>query len=56
MLLTTAPPFAGEEDDEIRDNIKKGSPQYDSNEWNSISDDAKDLIKNVLLEYDYKSR
>lgn len=48
-------PFNGENDDEIRQSIKKHNLRFDNPIWQHISSDAKDVIKQMLT-YDYKKR
>lgn len=48
ILLCGYPPFNGENDEEILEKIKKGNFRFPEEEWGSISDEAKDLIKLML--------
>jgi len=51
VLLSGTPPFPGNNDKEILKAVAKGAYDFDGDEWNNISEDAKDLI-NKLLTYD----
>jgi len=55
ILLCGYPPFNGETDNEILAKIKSGKFSFPEEEWNVVSFEAKDLIKN-LLEFDPKKR
>ena len=55
MMLSGKAPFNGENEEEIYQCIKKGKYNFDSERWDEISDDAKDLI-NHLLTYDPNKR
>ena len=55
ILLSGAPPFDGEDDNEILDAIRVGKFTMEGKIWKSISPDAKDLIKKMLTN-DYKKR
>ena len=55
ILLCGYPPFNGETDKEIMDAVKKGEFDFPEEEWDCISDLAKDLIKKMLT-YDPKKR
>jgi len=48
ILLSSTPPFAGKGDGEIIENIKKGYYDIESNIWEKISPEAKNLIRNLL--------
>ena len=48
ILICGSPPFFGETDDEIYAKVKEGKYSLDGEEWDEISDEAKDLIKNLL--------
>ena len=48
ILLSASPPFAGKDDKEIIESIKKGHYDLDSDEWKKISSEAKDLISRLL--------
>ena len=49
MMLSGQPPFKGENDEEIFQAIKNGKYNFDEEKWDIISNDAKDLIKNLLI-------
>lgn len=49
ILLSGSPPFVGENDDEITRNIKKGKVSFSDKVWSAVSDQAKDLIKKLLV-------
>ena len=55
ILLTGRPPFDGNEDEEILDNVKKGVFDKHSYPYPLLSSQSKDLI-NKLLQYDPKKR
>jgi len=55
ILLCGYPPFNGDSDIEIMKTVKKGKFDYPSEEWSSISKEAKDLVTN-MLKYDSKTR
>ena len=44
MMLSGKAPFNGENEEEIYQSIKKGKYDFDSEKWDEISNDAKDLI------------
>lgn len=48
ILLSGAPPFHGENSEEIFKKIKSGKVSFADEEWENISKDAKDLIKKLL--------
>jgi calcium-dependent protein kinase len=48
ILLSSTPPFAGMEDGEIIENIKKGYYDIESKFWEKISPEAKNLLRNLL--------
>jgi len=53
VLLSSKPPFDGENDDQIKKSIKKGKLLYEgtlaSPEWKKISKLTKDFIRDKLL-------
>lgn len=49
ILLCGFPPFYADDDDEMFDLILDGSFSYPEPYWNSISEEAKDLINNLLV-------
>lgn len=51
ILLSGKPPFGGDNDKEILNNIRLGVFSFTGNEWANISNEAKDLIK-LMLTYD----
>lgn len=55
VLLVGYPPFQGETTEELFSKIKKGDYKMRGEEWDIISDDAKDLVK-LMLNKDYKNR
>ena len=55
ILLGGKPPFDGETDKEICKKVREGKYSLSSEEWDDISDEAKDLIKK-LMTYDPKRR
>ena len=48
VLLCGNPPFIGENNLDVIKAIKKGKYEFPSKEWCSVSEEAKDLIKNML--------
>jgi calcium-dependent protein kinase len=48
ILLTGYPPFNGNSNKEIFQNIKHQKLEYDTEEWKDISQDAIDLVKKML--------
>jgi calcium-dependent protein kinase len=48
-MLCGKQPFNGENDDEIYENIKMCKVDFNDEEWDNISSDAKDLIKKLLI-------
>jgi calcium-dependent protein kinase len=48
ILLSASPPFTGKGDNEILENIKRGFYDIETKIWQKISDEAKNLIKNLL--------
>eukprot|EP00826_Nyctotherus_ovalis_P052798 TRINITY_DN6763_c0_g1_i6.p1 TRINITY_DN6763_c0_g1~~TRINITY_DN6763_c0_g1_i6.p1 ORF type:complete len:573 (+),score=137.58 TRINITY_DN6763_c0_g1_i6:94-1719(+) len=55
ILLSGSPPFNGENDDEILESVKKGNYLLQGKAWESISRNAKDLLRKMLT-YDPKKR
>lgn len=55
ILLCGKPPFFGSTEEEILENIKKGTFKFDHIPFKTISEDAKDLIT-WMLTYDSKNR
>lgn len=48
ILLSGRPPFDGQTDDEILNNVRKGDFSLSGSEWKQVSKEAKDLIKGML--------
>lgn len=48
ILLCGYPPFYGDDDQEILRMVKKGDFDFDGEEWEDVSNDAKDLIKKLI--------
>jgi len=48
MLLSGTPPFNGNTDIEIINNVKTAQLSFDSQEWKKISKEAKNLIRKML--------
>lgn len=48
IMLCGYPPFNGATDDEIFQRVREGVYDFPSEEWDHISKDAKDLVKNML--------
>jgi calcium-dependent protein kinase len=55
LILSGKPPFNGATDQIILKKVYEGKFSMDSQEWESISEDAKDLIRQMLT-YDFKKR
>lgn len=55
ILLSGKPPFYGDDDKEILSSVKNGSYTLSGAEWKNISNEAKDLIKKMLI-YDPNQR
>lgn len=49
LLLCGYPPFAGEDDEEIMDNILKENLDFPDEEWQDISSSARNLIAKMLV-------
>jgi calcium-dependent protein kinase len=47
-FISSYPPFDGKSTNEIFQNITKGYFKISGDEWDNISDDAKDLLKQLL--------
>ena len=52
IMLSGEPPFFEEDDDKVLETIVKGDLDFSDPLWNCISDDAKDLIRNLLVPAD----
>lgn len=48
ILLCGYPPFYGDDNQEILQMVQKGEFDFDGEEWDDISNDAKDLIKKLI--------
>jgi len=48
VMMCGYPPFFGETDQEILAKVKLGNFSFNIADWKSVSDDAKDLIRNLL--------
>mmetsp|Transcript_134163 Transcript_134163/g.199585 ORF Transcript_134163/g.199585 Transcript_134163/m.199585 type:complete len:102 (+) Transcript_134163:707-1012(+) len=48
ILLCGYPPFTGNNETEIMTNVKKGKVEYDAEDWEPISLEAKNLINKML--------
>ena len=48
IMLSGYLPFKGKTEDQMAESIKHNEPCFTSAEWQSVSDDAKDLIKHLL--------
>jgi calcium-dependent protein kinase len=48
ILLCGYPPFNGKTDDDILNKVEKGVFSMEGSIWNGITDEAKDLIRNLL--------
>jgi len=55
VLLCGYPPFWGDTDNEVLKKVKKGKFSFDDEDWRTISDGAKSLIRS-LLAFDPKAR
>jgi calcium-dependent protein kinase len=48
IMLSGKPPFGGKNNNEILNSVLTGAYDFSAPQWNVISDEAKDLIKNLL--------
>jgi len=48
LMLSGYPPFDGETQEEIYESILEGNVQFDDEEWEYVSEEAKDLINKLL--------
>lgn len=48
IMLSGCPPFCGEHTEEIFQMIKTAEPEYDEGPWESVSENAKDLLRRLL--------
>lgn len=55
ILLCGYPPFFGHSEGEVLAKVRKGTYQFDSNDWSRVSMQAKDLIRRMLF-YDQSAR
>ena len=49
VLLAGYPPFVEEDQTELFTRIRSGEWEFDSNDWGHISENAKDIIRNLLV-------
>jgi calcium-dependent protein kinase len=49
IMLSGKPPFGGKTNNEIINNVLNGSYSMKSEIWNSVSNEAKDLIQKILV-------
>ena len=56
ILLTGKPPFDGDGDEEITEQVKIGTINFDDSIWEKISNDAKDLLRKNMLSYNFNQR
>jgi calcium-dependent protein kinase len=48
ILLCGYPPFYGDDNKEILEMVQKGEFDFDGEEWDDVSSEAKDLIKKLI--------
>lgn len=48
IMLSGRPPFGGKNNNEILNNVLHGSYDFKHQNWENISDEAKDLISKLL--------
>ena len=48
VMLSGSPPFEGNKDEEIMNNVKKGRYFFNGRDWDGISSEAKDLIRKMM--------
>jgi calcium-dependent protein kinase len=48
ILLCGYPPFYGDDNEEVFRMVQKGKFDFDGEEWDEVSDDAKDLIRKLI--------
>ena len=48
ILLCGYPPFSGKTDDKIMEKVAKGHYDFNSEEWDNVSKEAKNFIKRML--------
>lgn len=49
ILMCGYPPFFGHSEAEVLSKVRKGTYSFDSNDWNKVSIQAKDLIRRMLF-------
>ena len=49
ILLCGYPPFNGPNDNAIMEKVKAAKLNFETEEWNYISDDAKKFLKRLLI-------
>ena len=49
ILLCGYPPFYGDNNQEILEMVRVGQFEFDGEEWDSVSNEAKDLIKKLIV-------
>jgi len=49
MLLSGSPPFYDDENEDLFEKIKKCKYDFDYENWDNISEEAKDLVKRILV-------
>lgn len=55
IMLCGYPPFYGDNDDEILQKVILGDYQMEGEEWDQVSQDAKDLIRKTIC-FDSRNR
>jgi calcium-dependent protein kinase len=48
VLLTGSPPFGGDSDADILEEIKAGNLEFDEEDWGEISAEAKDMVQKMM--------
>ena len=54
MLLSGSPPFTGESDEAIIESVKKKEFSFEASEFDFVSEEAKDLIKKLLVPEEFR--
>ena len=49
ILLCGYPPFYGDNNQEILEMVRNGQFEFDGEEWDTVSNEAKDLIKKLIV-------
>ena len=49
ILLCGYPPFYGDNNQEILEMVRVGQFEFDGEEWDSVSNEAKDLIRKLIV-------